>query len=127
MYEYLCLYVNAFSFQAVISRRYSGRQGLVARNARLSRLPSMFPRVVMGSPNGRYVFEGIRAAKVVLKLMGEIDAAACLRYMPSRYYLFVDIKYLPLESTVTDFIISMALLPGFPLQSGYLWRLNGRE
>jgi hypothetical protein len=30
-----------------------------------------------------YVFEGIRAAKMVLNMMGEMDAAACLRYMLS--------------------------------------------
>jgi hypothetical protein len=87
----------------------------------------MFPRGVMGSPDGRYVFEGIRAAKMVLKQMGEMDAAACLRYMTSRYYLFVDIKYLPLESTATDFIIGMALTPRFSSAKRISLALNVRE
>lgn len=88
MYEYLCLYVCAFSFQAVVSRnlaarRSSAAQALSKKGGKLS----FFPRGLMASPDGRYIFEAIRAAKMMLKIMAKLDPGEYLRYMPSRFYL----------------------------------------
>lgn len=81
MYEYLCLYVNAFSLQAVISRSSDSqrRDDIEAQ--------SLFPGGVMASPDGRFIFEAIRSAKVILKLFPEMDAVTNFRYLPSRFYL----------------------------------------
>jgi hypothetical protein len=83
MYEYLCLYVNAFSLQAVISRSFSLQQDtMFHHNER-----SLFPRGVMASPDGRFVFEAIRAAKAILKDFSEMCAVEYIRFLPSRFYL----------------------------------------
>lgn len=90
MYEYLCLYVNAFAFQARITQLLNEarvvpkpQQPIPLRNY------SIFPRGIMATPEGRYIFEALRAAKAVLKVMSEADSASCVRYMPTRYYLYV--------------------------------------
>ncbi|KIX99568.1 uncharacterized protein Z520_05144 [Fonsecaea multimorphosa CBS 102226] len=89
MYEYLCLYVNAFSFQAIVTRASTLGRGSTAELPRTkSRRRNLFPRGVMASPDGRYVFEAIRAAKMMLKIVGECEPASCLRYLPTRYYLY---------------------------------------
>lgn len=84
IYEYLCLYVNAFSLQAVISRSAQSQ-----RDMRWSGMAaqSLFPRGVMASPDGRFIFEAVRAAKNILKLFADMDAEVHLRYLPSRFYL----------------------------------------
>ena len=84
MYEYLCLYVNAFSLEAVISR-----SPCLQRDAELNRnkVQSLFPRGVMASPDGRFIFEAMRAAKAILSDFSGMDAAAHIRYLPSRFYL----------------------------------------
>lgn len=90
MHEYVCLYVNAFSFQAVVSRdgpearRHRDEEGEGPPSAPAS---SLFQGGIMAMPDGRYIFEALRAAKAALKIMGQADAASCLRYMPARYYL----------------------------------------
>ncbi|OQV08499.1 Fungal specific transcription factor domain-containing protein [Cladophialophora immunda] len=89
MYEYLCLYVNAFSFQAIVTRASGLDKGLTEEQSSMrSKRRHLFPRGVMASPDGRYVFEAIRAAKMVLKIIGECDSTMCLRYLPTRYYLY---------------------------------------
>jgi hypothetical protein len=50
MYEYLCLYVNAFSLQAVISRSSDSEQGVRIE------AQSLFPCGVMASADGRFIF-----------------------------------------------------------------------
>jgi len=88
MYEYLCLYVNAFSLQSVISRASTSSKTMsastLANHPQHSRL---FLSGVMASPDGQFIFEAIRAAKVILKEFINMDAASTLRYMPSRFYL----------------------------------------
>jgi len=84
MYEYLRLYVNAFSFQAVISRYTESQSGKP-----LSRTGSqgLFPGGIMASPDGRFIFEAILAAKCVLKIFSDMNPAEHIRYLPSRFYL----------------------------------------
>lgn len=89
LYEYLCLYVNAFAFQAIVTTK-----ALEARNSTRNRqstnLPRecLFPQGIMAIPEGRYVFEALRAAKAALMVMSRADPEACLRYMPTRYFLY---------------------------------------
>jgi hypothetical protein len=88
MSEYLCLYVNAFSFQSVISRISTGSK-MMSTSTLTHHLQhsSLFSSGVMASPDGLFIFEAIRAAKATLKEFINVDAASTLRYMPSRFYL----------------------------------------
>jgi hypothetical protein len=90
MHEYLCLYVNAFSFQAVVTRSGQGaqnRRNEHGEGSTSTSIQSLFHGGIMAMPEGRYIFEALRAAKAALKIMGQADAITCLRYMPARYYL----------------------------------------
>lgn len=89
MYEYLCLYVNAFSFQAILTRASSSRRTQNGTHERRSSTIDPFPRGIMPTPEGRYVFDAIMAAKKILGLMGRMDPVEELRFLPSRYYLSV--------------------------------------
>jgi hypothetical protein len=84
MYEYLCLYVNAFAFQAVISRA-----PIRHRTSADPRKMSYFPHTIMATADGRFIYEAIRAAKSLLKsIVEDIDPVSHLRYIPSRFYLY---------------------------------------
>ena len=49
---------------------------------------SLFPRGVMASPDGRFIFEAVRAAKVVLKIdYWWLDPGVCLRYNANKILL----------------------------------------
>jgi len=92
MYEYLCLYITAFSFQAVITRTAASRRtSKKGQQPMKSRRSFLFPRGVSASPDGRYVFEAVRASKMVLRLVGDLSPTMTLRYMPTRYYLCVSL------------------------------------
>lgn len=41
----------------------------------------------MPTPEGRYVFDAIMAAKRILGLLGRMNPVEELRFLPSRYYL----------------------------------------
>ncbi|CAK7236840.1 hypothetical protein SCUCBS95973_009746 [Sporothrix curviconia] len=107
--EYVCLYVNAFSFQAILSRAAKeGQEAASAGNKRnLSpahpptqpqqaksqtqpRMPpkSLFPCGLMASPDGVYVFESITAARNILSIANKTDPVAHIRYMPFRFYVY---------------------------------------
>lgn len=91
MYEYLSLYVNAFSFQAVLTRE-SSRQRTRARGEMITGEkphPAPFSGGIMSSPDGRYVFDALTAALKILRIMVEMHPSKELRYLPSRYYLYV--------------------------------------
>lgn len=89
MYEYLSLYVNAFAFQARATQMsHEAQRSLDHEDLRYSRKLSLFPHGIMATPEGRYIFEALRAAKTVLKVMGRADPVLCLRFMPVRYYLY---------------------------------------
>jgi hypothetical protein len=86
VFEYVRLYVNAFSFQSVVSR--ASRGGLVT-SVPLSRDrgQSIFPQGIMASADGAYVYEAVNAAKGILSIMIETDPVAHIRYMPFRFYV----------------------------------------
>lgn len=86
VYEYLCLYVNAFSFQAVLTRMATSIQSSMQNP---SSRPSIKPfgKGIMTSPDGRYVWDAITAATNTLKLMTEFNPQQELCYLPYRYYL----------------------------------------
>ncbi|CAK7213008.1 hypothetical protein SEUCBS140593_001700 [Sporothrix eucalyptigena] len=107
--EYVCLYVNAFSFQAILSR--AAKEGQEAASAGHNRksssvqpqtqpqqpksqlqpqtLPqSLFPCGLMASPDGAYVFEAITAARNILAIANKTDPVKHIRYMPFRFYVY---------------------------------------
>ncbi|CAK7216595.1 hypothetical protein SCUCBS95973_002860 [Sporothrix curviconia] len=86
-YEFLRLYINAFAFQATISRAIT--------RARQSPPPSraavrpLFADLA-GQPDARFIYESIDAANTLLSTLNDfIDPATALRYMPLKYYLYV--------------------------------------
>ncbi|KAF3056970.1 hypothetical protein CFAM422_012566 [Trichoderma lentiforme] len=79
VYEYLCLYVNAFSFQAVLTRMST--QNTFKQSFR------PFINGIMNSSDGRYVWDAITAAINTLKLMTDFHPQHELCYLPYRYYL----------------------------------------
>lgn len=88
LYEYICLYVNAFSFQAVVTRA-SASQSPHHETQATGRRPfaELFSNGIMSSPDGRYIFDAITAAKNLLSLMNDLDPRRVFCYLPSRYYL----------------------------------------
>lgn len=87
-YEYICLYVNAFSFQAVLTRAAAPRQSMPKRQRTHKRpLGDLFSRGVMSSPDGRYVFEAIKAAKNLLGLFNGLNPQRVISHLPLRFYL----------------------------------------
>lgn len=82
MYEYISLYTNAFSFQAVLTRASDkGKQ----RSKQL--FAGLLSHGIMTSPDGRYIFDAISAAMNLLSLMNGLDPRQVVCYLPSRYYL----------------------------------------
>jgi hypothetical protein len=86
MYEYICLYTNAFSFQAVLTRAsMSQNYNKEHHNKRLS--ADIFAGGIMLSPDGLYIFDAISAAMNLLGLMNSLDPRQVTCYLPTRYYL----------------------------------------
>lgn len=78
MYEYISLYTNAFSFQAVLTRASAHDQ----------HSKQLLSDGIMASPDGRFIFDAIRAAMNLLALMNSLDPHQVICYLPSRYYLY---------------------------------------
>ncbi|RFU82185.1 c6 transcription factor [Trichoderma arundinaceum] len=87
VYEYLCLYVNAFSFQAVLTRMTTSPQASVHGHP-LKPFTKPFDKGIMTSPDGRYVWDAITAATNTLKLMTDFNPPQELCFLPYRYYLY---------------------------------------
>ena len=92
-YEYLCLYTNAFVFQAAISQAIANKPkptagGTDTQHSLRDHLRSTFTNV--GSmPDARFIWASVAAAKAYLTLLStQIDPVQYLRYMPLRYYLY---------------------------------------
>lgn len=88
LYEYVCLYVNAFSFQAVLTRASgacSQRQDTNPDKG-VSSVPP-FSRGLMCSPDGPYVYEAISCARKILGLINQLHPRDTLRFLPTRFYL----------------------------------------
>lgn len=86
-YEYLCLYTNAFVFQATISQAIASKPKGESHSLR-DHLRSVFSNVGC-MPDARFIWASLAAAKAYLTLLStQIDPKAYLRYMPLRYYLY---------------------------------------
>ncbi|OAA56242.1 fungal specific transcription factor domain-containing protein [Niveomyces insectorum RCEF 264] len=86
-YEFLRLYINAFAFQANISRAIAR-----ARQAPPHMRPPARPLLsdLPGAPDARFLYESIDAANTLLNTLNDfVDPATSLRYMPLKYYLYV--------------------------------------
>lgn len=88
MYEYLCLYINAFSFQAVLTRLSRTRRAATdKKELRHEAQNQPFPKGLMASPDCRWIYDAIFAAIKILKIMNELNPNDEMRFLPSRYYL----------------------------------------
>ncbi|KAL4938809.1 hypothetical protein BDV06DRAFT_200122 [Aspergillus oleicola] len=84
MYEYICLYTNAFSFQAVLTRASASSD----KSATKRPFSEVFSNGIMLSPDGRFVFDALNAATNLLSLISGLDPQNVVCYLPSRYYLY---------------------------------------
>ena len=86
-YEYLCLYTNAFVFQATITQALATRPIGDSRSLR-DHLRHAFSNVG-AMPDARFIWASIAAAKGYLTLVSTaLDPVQHLRYVPLRYYLY---------------------------------------
>lgn len=79
-YHYLRLYVNAFAYQATISRN------LIASKESQTRV---MPLIGAAATDARFIFEAIDAAKDLVTGCNEQITPEMLRYMPCQYYLYI--------------------------------------
>lgn len=82
-YDYLRLYVNAFAYQATISRAITFQ-----RDSQHNPNRSM-PLINATAPDARFIYEALDAAKSLLSTFNNFVDPQILRYMPSSYYLFI--------------------------------------
>lgn len=86
-YEFLRLYINAFAFQATISRAISRARQSPPQSR--SAVRPLFADLA-GTPDARFIYESIDAANTLLSTLNDfIDPASALRYMPLKYFLYV--------------------------------------
>ncbi|KAF5675286.1 C6 transcription factor, partial [Fusarium denticulatum] len=84
-YEYTRLYVNAFSFQAVVIRKSIPCSSSQPGNRHPH--PDQFGHGITSLPDGRYVFDATQAAKNLLVLFSLLEPRQALCYLPSRFHL----------------------------------------
>ncbi|KIH92438.1 hypothetical protein SPBR_02342 [Sporothrix brasiliensis 5110] len=86
-YEFLRLYINAFAFQATISRAITrARQSPPASRTAVRPLFTDLASI----PDARFIYESIDAANTLLSTLNDfVDPTSALRYMPLKYYLYV--------------------------------------
>jgi hypothetical protein len=82
-YDYLRLYVNAFAYQATISRALTFQMG-----SQHTPNPPL-PLINASAPDARFIYEAVDAAKSLLSTFNNFVDPETLRYMPSSYYLFI--------------------------------------
>lgn len=87
MYEYVSLYTNAFSFQAVLTRASESESEQRTSPAHHQSSKQLLSDGIMASPDGRFIFDAIRAAMNLLAVMNSLDPHQVICYLPSRYYL----------------------------------------
>jgi hypothetical protein len=100
-YDYLRLYVNAFAYQATISRALTfQRDSQHAPNRPM-------PLINASAPDARFIYEALDAAKSLLSTFNTFVDPETLRYMPSSYYLFIIYSavflYKVFSSSILDF------------------------
>jgi hypothetical protein len=80
------LYINAFAYQATLSRAFENPSSRTGNHANW---PPPFDPVAK-QPDARFIYEAYDAAKVLLSTFSSyIDPVTCLRFMPLKYYLYV--------------------------------------
>lgn len=82
-YDYLRLYVNAFAYQATISRALTFQ-----RDSQNTPNPPL-PLINATASDARFIYEAVDAAKSLLSTFNNFVDPETLRYMPSSYYLFI--------------------------------------
>lgn len=82
-YDYLRLYVNAFAYQATISR------ALIYQRDSQHTANQPMPLINSTAPDARFIYEALDAAKSLLSTFNNFVDPATLRYMPSPYYLYI--------------------------------------
>jgi hypothetical protein len=82
-YDYLRLYVNAFAYQATISRALMFQMDTRHSSNR------PLPLINASAPDARFIYEAVDAAKSLLSTFNNFVDPETLRYMPSSYYLFI--------------------------------------
>ncbi|KAM3072642.1 hypothetical protein ACMFMF_006981 [Clarireedia jacksonii] len=83
-YDYLRLYVNAFAYQATISRALILSQGNTPSGGR-----PKIPQINASASDARFIYEALDAAKSLISTFNNSIEPETLRYMPSCYYLFI--------------------------------------
>lgn len=96
--EYVCLYVNAFSFQSILSRAAKRSREFGKALSSPQAAQSLFPGGLMASPDGVYIFQAIDSARNILSIAIETDPVEHIRYMPFRFYMYVPTDAGPLSS-----------------------------
>ncbi|CZT09159.1 uncharacterized protein RCO7_04039 [Rhynchosporium graminicola] len=81
-YDYLRLYVNAFAYQATISRALTDQRDSQHSNGSI-------PLINSSAPDARFIYEAVSAAQSLLTRFNDSVSPETLRHMPSSYYLFV--------------------------------------
>lgn len=87
LYQYISLYTNAFSFQAVLTRASDKRNSANQQQPSKRLTEGVLSNGIMATPDGRYIFDAINAAMNLLTLMNGLDPHQVVCYLPSRYYL----------------------------------------
>jgi hypothetical protein len=82
-YDYLRLYVNAFAYQATVSRAVTYHRDSQHNPNR------PMPLISATAPDARFIYEAVDAAKSLLSTFNNFVDPQTLRYMPSSYYLFI--------------------------------------
>ncbi|KAI6248148.1 hypothetical protein HI914_03754 [Erysiphe necator] len=86
-YNYLRLYVNAFAYQATISRLLALKKSQINKKIDTEYCPA--PLINATAPDARFIYEALDAAKSLISTFNDIVEPTLLRYMPSTYYLFI--------------------------------------
>lgn len=81
-YDYLRLYVNAFAYQATISRTLIG-------NVDSPPYTGPLPLIEASACDARFIYEAVDAAKSILSTVKTSIDPEHLRYMPSSCFLFI--------------------------------------
>jgi hypothetical protein len=82
-YDYLRLYVNAFAYQATISRALTDH-----RDSQHAPNRSM-PLINASATDARFIYEALDAAQSLLRTFNTYVEAQTLRHMPVSYYFFI--------------------------------------
>lgn len=87
-YEYLRLYVNAFAYQATLTRM--ALEHTKQQSSEKGQGHTAFTDFIAATPDARFIYDSIDAAKKLLAVYNTmLDPTTEFRYAPLRYYLYV--------------------------------------